>query len=906
MLNIVCCSSNVAVRVPACVPSHDRARAIGVRPAPSSTDDVTAMSAPAATETRVTWRSHRWRSSRSLDARPRSRKEIAGQVTDPDRRRPAPLGQDRRCVCARHRLHVLRCRDLRAAASPGSSASRSGPATRRPTPTSSTSRSSGPPDHPFTWEHPLGLAPRHRRRQPRRVLYGARTSLVIAIIATVVATIIGIVVGLVAGFARGWLDRFISFVTDLFLSFPFLLVALALAPIIIAAVQRPATARPGPGRIALIASWCLRLDGAGPADPRPGALAARARVHPGRPGDRRPDPAASCSRSCCPTWWRRSWWRSRWRCRRSWPPRPACRSSASGSPASRRWARWSPTPCRYYADYPLYLWTPVLVIAAPVARPEPPGRLDPRRLRPQDSPVTTVTARDVTNNHGKVWTKNAVQETGRRRSATAALLALAACGGGGDDDATATTAATRSTARARQHRRRQGPRPRGPARDRGRRGGRHRHGADRRPGARPRSTRREIYYTDTNSILQGLRHPLADPVRLRRGERRHDPGARPGHRPRHAQRGLHRVDVHDPRRREVRGRRPRSPPRTSPSASTARCDRRTFPERPGLLSTTYFLGGDNTGPVHRQGRRLRRASRSTATTSRSRCPGRSRTCPTTRSFPAMGPIPRGQGHRPGQVRSTRWRPARTRSRSTRREVADPGPQRPVGPGDRPGPHQYPDELRLRVRRRNAPRSTRSCSPTGRGADHADLRRRHGAELPQVPGATHADRLVVGTRRARTGRLDYRKITDINVRQALVWAYPYADASTAAGLIAGVTAIPATSSCRPASPAARSTTAARARAGHDRPGEGQGAARGGRQRAGLRDQVPVRTDDPTTVGRQGRLVKGLEAAGFKATPVADDRVETTPARPRHRTQTINIRVRLVLGLAVGSARGSRRC
>jgi len=45
--------------------------------------------------------------------------------------------------------------------------------------------------------------------------------------------VVGIVVGLVAGFSRGWLDRIISFVIDLFLSFPFLLGALSLAPILV-------------------------------------------------------------------------------------------------------------------------------------------------------------------------------------------------------------------------------------------------------------------------------------------------------------------------------------------------------------------------------------------------------------------------------------------------------------------------------------------------------------------------------------------------------------------------------------------------------------------------------------------------------------------------------------------------
>ena len=46
-------------------------------------------------------------------------------------------------------------------------------------------------------------------------------------------TLIGITVGLIAGFSRGWLDRVIAFVIDVFLSLPFLLMALAVAPIIV-------------------------------------------------------------------------------------------------------------------------------------------------------------------------------------------------------------------------------------------------------------------------------------------------------------------------------------------------------------------------------------------------------------------------------------------------------------------------------------------------------------------------------------------------------------------------------------------------------------------------------------------------------------------------------------------------
>ncbi|MDX6326826.1 MAG: peptide/nickel transport system permease protein [Nocardioidaceae bacterium] len=91
----------------------------------------------------------------------------------------------------------------------------------------------GPPFHGFIWSHPLGLAPQTASDNFAYLLYGLRTSLIVALLATIFSTIIGLVLGLLAGFSRGWLDRVISFITDLFLSFPSLLGMLALAPIIV-------------------------------------------------------------------------------------------------------------------------------------------------------------------------------------------------------------------------------------------------------------------------------------------------------------------------------------------------------------------------------------------------------------------------------------------------------------------------------------------------------------------------------------------------------------------------------------------------------------------------------------------------------------------------------------------------
>lgn len=111
----------------------------------------------------------------------------------------------------------------------------------------------GPPFYPFTWEHPLGIAPQTGYDNLARLLYGIRTSLLVATLATVLSTVIGVVIGLAAGFSRGWLDRVLSFVIDLFLSFPFVLGALCLAPIITSRFSQDVEALGTAQLIALVA-----------------------------------------------------------------------------------------------------------------------------------------------------------------------------------------------------------------------------------------------------------------------------------------------------------------------------------------------------------------------------------------------------------------------------------------------------------------------------------------------------------------------------------------------------------------------------------------------------------------------------------------------------------------------------
>jgi peptide/nickel transport system permease protein len=65
-----------------------------------------------------------------------------------------------------------------------------------------------------------------------RVLYGARISPLIAVLVLLLACAIGIPLGVAAGYFGGWLDEAIMRVTDIFLAFPSLLLALALAEVL--------------------------------------------------------------------------------------------------------------------------------------------------------------------------------------------------------------------------------------------------------------------------------------------------------------------------------------------------------------------------------------------------------------------------------------------------------------------------------------------------------------------------------------------------------------------------------------------------------------------------------------------------------------------------------------------------
>ncbi|WP_375432339.1 ABC transporter permease [uncultured Friedmanniella sp.] len=80
-------------------------------------------------------------------------------------------------------------------------------------------------------DHWFGVEPLTGRDLFAVVVYGARTSILVGLLATVVSVVLGVAVGLVSGYAGGWTDRLLSRTTDVVFGFPGLIFMIALGAI---------------------------------------------------------------------------------------------------------------------------------------------------------------------------------------------------------------------------------------------------------------------------------------------------------------------------------------------------------------------------------------------------------------------------------------------------------------------------------------------------------------------------------------------------------------------------------------------------------------------------------------------------------------------------------------------------
>ncbi len=80
----------------------------------------------------------------------------------------------------------------------------------------------------MSWSHPLGCDD-YGRDMLMRLIYGARISLLVGITVVGIGMSVGAVTGLVSGFFGGWIDSILMRIIDVFLAFPFFLLAIAVA-----------------------------------------------------------------------------------------------------------------------------------------------------------------------------------------------------------------------------------------------------------------------------------------------------------------------------------------------------------------------------------------------------------------------------------------------------------------------------------------------------------------------------------------------------------------------------------------------------------------------------------------------------------------------------------------------------
>jgi peptide/nickel transport system substrate-binding protein len=257
------------------------------------------------------------------------------------------------------------------------------------------------------------------------------------------------------------------------------------------------------------------------------------------------------------------------------------------------------------------------------------------------------------------------------------------------------------------------------------------------------------------------------------------------------------------------------------------------------------------------------------------------------AFPANGPIPLGKASDPKTYKKhpLSTGPYKIKSYSPSKELVlvrntywDPKTD--------PARTQYPDgyDFKSQVQQEKIDQILLADSGSGQTTlTYEDLLAPDYQKMKQ----TAPDRLTLGGSPCTYyWAPDNRKITDIKIRQALAWAYPYKNTVLAAGLIPGVTAIPATNLFPPGLPGRTPYNVLNRGDFQTDPAKAKQLLKEANA-VGYEIKFLFRTDDAVNVKVKDATVRALTEAGFKATPVPTTTADYVTQRDNTKAD-INVR------------------
>jgi peptide/nickel transport system substrate-binding protein len=300
-------------------------------------------------------------------------------------------------------------------------------------------------------------------------------------------------------------------------------------------------------------------------------------------------------------------------------------------------------------------------------------------------------------------------------------------------------------------------------------------------------------------------------------------------------------------------------------------DGKTFPNGPGLYySNPYFLGGDKyKGPYTEKDPNCEKQQAvsfegNTVTVKMSQPFA---DFPYYASFPAIGPVPLGEASDPAKYarRPLASGPYKIKEYSVAKSlILERNDQ--WDPATDPARTQYPDGYEFKAGQAPDQVDQIMLADSGKGQttiSYDDIQAKNYREFQNE----HADRLVLGGQPCTFFyALDYRTITDKEVREALFYAIPYEDQVLSSGLIPDVNAIPATNLMPPGIPGREEYNPLPDHEPFETDPEKAKQILADSGNEGYEIKFLFRTDLDTDVAGKDVLVKALEVAGFKATPV----------------------------------------